>query len=183
MWPNFIGMHHMYDAGVLVVTLCMQRVEQIKVIHKICLLMSSNWCHNHPQTCCFQSARTHWKDSKTATNMAMTKKTNLKARQCRQCATQCERNSLSFSMRNIHYVEFFFHQFFIETMRPLVHIFMHTEHRLGGKISFAFSCFVSLKWRREKKSEWIIWTSTLTNSVITSRIWRWLPECNVILSL
>lgn len=29
------------------------------VIHEICLLMSSNWCHNHPQTRCFQSCRLH----------------------------------------------------------------------------------------------------------------------------
>lgn len=130
--------------------------------------MSSNWCHNHPQTCCFQSSHTHWRHSTTtittASNVAresrkkMFKSTSMQT----MCGPlQCERNSLNISMRNIHIVLFLFcltrfEQFFTGIMPPLVHIFIHmsTGQRLGGKISFAFSCFVSLGWGEKKRTDY-----------------------------
>lgn len=64
-------------------------------------------------------------------------------------------------MRNIHIVLFLFcltrfEQFFTGIMPPFVHIFIHmsTEQRLGGKISFAFSCFVSLDWGEKKRTDY-----------------------------
>lgn len=204
--------------------------KQMNVIREICLLMSSNWCHNHPQTRCFQFACIECKRHTVYTEAAIKNGIDWRARRYRQCAAGLGSMwiakmlaiarfislspPLSLAVcvwrptQNIHNIAFLlvcvcvcviFHWNHAATCSH-VHATRTEPPRLGGKISFAFSCFVCCRCRRlnERKKKRCThasglyghqhWpsaaSSTLSLSrlysirVAQTRVWRSLPNCN-----